>query len=326
MLRAGIIGAGRMAWGYDAGKWDDASTGFTIASCLNRHPAVQLEAIYDPVPQAREAFRAGYKGEGPVALFDNLDAFFAAELDLVAIASPSEHHFLHLNKCLDAGIERLWVEKPVTIALADFDAIEQRVAAMAVQPRICVNFVRRGLPEIQRLKEYIASSPDTPEAMAIEIRYSRKLAVNGVHLLDALGAVTGANNAPKKPDYVIPSASGNPSFGVTVSGIPVSLAGFDLPYHLIEMAVIDSRGRMLLTAGATRLTWEPSEPNPDHAGFSRMGASESVAGMSGDLQAAALNILGSLIDGSKPPIAPLQSARFSQGLMDVVLGTGRSEN
>ncbi len=323
MLRAGIIGAGRISWGYDGGRWDEQSTSFTLASCLNHHAGTQLVAIYDPVTEARNAFKSGYQGQGKVALYDDLDAFLSSGLDLVAIASPSSHHFSHVEACLDASIRQIWVEKPVTLQLADYDVLAKRFAGMELPPRCCVNFVRRGLPEVGLMKEHISSSPDPLEKVSIEVRYSRKLDVNGVHLLDLLGALTGAEQAPPL-NYLIPSLSGNPSFGMTLSGMDVKVAGFDLPYHLIELAITDSRGRMMLSDGAARLTWEPKEPNPHHEGFFKLGAPVGIVGMNGDLKGAALNILDSLVDGDSELIAPLGSARFSQELMERVLNHGSS--
>lgn len=319
-FRAGIIGAGRIAWAYDGGGWDGHAPSVTLASCLHRHPRTRLVAVFDPVDGARSAFEDGYKGPGPVALYDNLESFLQEDLDLVAIASPSEHHAAHIAACLDANVPRLWIEKPVTLDIASFEALRARIAAMANPPRSCVNYLRRSLPQLSFMLRHLADSPDAPGDIAIDLRYSRRLDVNGVHMLDLLGALSGATQIPPL-DFLRCADPANPQFGLTLAGIPVTVTGHALPYHLIELDITDSRGRLSLTRGGQALTWEATEPNPHYPGFFRLGRPGLVAGLEDGEQAmqnATYRMLVSLLDDSAQPVSTLETAWFSQRLLEIV--------
>ncbi len=319
-LRAGLIGAGRIAWQYDGGGWDGQSACVTLASCFHRHPQTQLVAVFDPVASARLAFQNGYNGPGPVAVHETLTDFFAENLDIVAIASPSQHHAGHIAACLDAQVPRLWIEKPVTLDLATYNDLRARIGQMSNPPRTCVNFLRRSLPQLAFMQQHLAQSPNHPAEIELTLRYSRGLAVNGVHMLDLLGAVTGATSVPPL-DFIRALDPENPQFGLSLCGYPVTVTGQSLGYHLIEFDVTDSRGRLSLNRGGQTLTWEAAEPNPDYPGFFRLGTRNPVAGLEpGEraMQEATFRMLCTLVDDSAPPISSLDTAWFSQALLEAV--------
>lgn len=319
-VRAGIIGAGRIAWAYDGGHWDGKTPAVTIASCLDRHESTRLVAIYDPVPEARAAFEHAYLGPRPVTLHSQLESFFAEDLELVAIASPSALHASHIEACLDANVPLIWIEKPVTLDIASFDALRARIAKMVMPPRICVNYFRRSLPQIAFMKRYLLDSPDAPEDIAIDLRYSRGLDVNGVHALDLLGALMNGCEIPPL-DFVRYSDPANPQFGLTLEGIMVNVAGRSLPYHLIECEIIDSRGRLRLSQGGESLSWEVSEPNPVYPGFFRLGEPHPVVSLEDSkvaMKEATFRMLCSLLDTDKIPYSTLETAWFSQALLEAV--------
>ena len=148
MLRAAIIGAGRIGWAYDGGRWDGETRAVSLASCMDKHPRVRLVAVFDPVAEARQRFSAGYQGPGPVKIFDNLTALLSDKPDLVAIASPTAFHAEHIAACFDASIPRLWIEKPATLQLGELKSLLLHMGQLTHRPRTCVNYLRRCLPQI----------------------------------------------------------------------------------------------------------------------------------------------------------------------------------
>ncbi|MFK8082831.1 MAG: Gfo/Idh/MocA family protein [Granulosicoccus sp.] len=319
-LRAGIIGAGRIAWQYDSGVHIEQQPSVTLASCLHRHPETLLVSVFDPVAESRKNFHQGYLGPQPIELHEDLNHFLAQKLDLVAIASPSQYHADHIEACLNAAIPRLWIEKPVTLKLEDYGRLLKQYQSLIAVPRICVNYLRRSLPQITYMKDFLAKSPDIPATTAINLTYSRQLEVNGIHLLDLLGALTDSTEAPPL-DFIRTGNGENPQFGLTVTGYPVTVTGHDLPYHLIEISITDSRGRLSLVHGAQELVWEAAEPNPDYPGFFRCARPRPVPEMSAStngLQEATYNMLCALLDDRKPSPSSLETAWFSQSLLDRV--------
>lgn len=316
-LRCGIIGAGQIAWRYDGGRWNGGLS-VTHASCFDRHPKTELVALYDPIPESRANFIGNYAGADQVQVCDTLEAFFAQDLDLVSIASPSGLHPDHIHACMDAAIPLLWIEKPVSLSLTEFRNIEQKLATLPQQPRICVNYFRRALPQVAMMKSHVASSPG---GLTCDITYSRKLAVNGVHLLDLLGHIFAAQRAPELNWQEADDE--NPDFGLTLEGVPVRVHGHDLPYHLIELVLTDTRGRLSLTGGGNALTWEAAIPNPDYPGFFMLAPPEPAC-LPEDCQAAMRDgmylMLDNLVSDQGPSVSPLSEAFFSQHLMERVIG------
>ena len=316
MLRAAIIGAGRISWAYDGGRWDGETRAVSLASCMDKHPEVRLVAVFDPVSEARQRFSAGYQGPGPVKIFDNLTALLNERPDIVAIASPTEFHAEHIAACFDASIPRLWIEKPATLQLGELKSLLLHMGQLTHRPRTCVNYLRRCLPQIDYMKAHLAAAdPDRPVRM--NVSYSRGLAVNGVHMLDLVGVLLGAQEAPELEFCVCPHY-GDVQFGFHSSNIQVTVTGYDLAYHLIELSLTDDRGRLSLVRGGSDLTWEEAEPNPLYPGFFRLPAPVELTQFNGPdsvLDNAAYQMLCALVDDSLPSPSPLEDALFAQSLL-----------
>jgi len=316
-LACGIIGGGNIAWRYDGGAWNGAQS-TTHSACIDRHPETRLVAMFEPVAEARAQLAAGHPRAQDLDLPETLEAFLDLDLDLVTIASPSEHHAAQIAACQDAGIPRLWIEKPVTLSLADYRRLTVAHDAMDRQPRTCVNYFRRFLPQYHRLKAHLNTSTGIT---AVEVTYSRRLDVNGVHLLDMLGFLFDMVEPPDL-DWCRPDPGGNPDFGLTLDGVPVTVLGHDLPYHAIDIRVTGAEGRLAVTRGGLDMVWEPVLPNPDYPGFFHLGPPEALPGTVEMVQAmrdGTYLSLSGLLDESTDPASTLESAYFAQALMEAVL-------
>jgi hypothetical protein len=313
-LRCGIIGAGQVAWRYDGGRWDGRSS-LTHAACFDRHADTKLVAVFDPDTNSLDAFNAGYADPQSVTTYHTLEDFMALDLDLIAIASPTQYHSEHLRTCLEAGVGRVWIEKPVTLDFSEFEDLRHAVDAMQTAPRICVNYFRRALPQVAQLKAHLRTGAGVT---GVEIIYSRKLAVNGVHMLDLLGHLFDVNTPPPL-DWLRKDVGGaNPNFGLTIAGVPITVTGHDMPYHLIELRVTGIHGRMALTQGGAALTWEASCPNPDYPGFFSTTPPQEVIPLAQSriaMKDGMYLMLDNLIDAQASPLSPLSSAHFAQGVL-----------
>lgn len=316
MLRAAIIGAGRIGWAYDGGRWAGDGHAVSLASCMHRHPDVELVAVYDPVEEARHRFASDYLGPGPVEVLDDLHSLWNAAPDIVAIASPTEFHAEHIAACLDAAIPRLWIEKPATLHLAELKGLLSRMEQLPDRPRTCVNYLRRSLPQIRYMKDHLAEAgSDRP--VRLDVAYSRGLAVNGVHMLDLVGVLLGVHEAPEL-EFCVQAHQGNVHFGFHAGNIQVTVTGYDLPYHLIEMRMTDDRGRLSLVRGGAELTWEAAEPNPLYPGFFRLRPPVDLEGLGQDgftVDDAAYLMLSALVDDTIPSPSSLEDAWFAQSLL-----------
>lgn len=314
MLRAGIIGAGRIGWRYDGGRWDGRRS-VSHAACLARHPRTQLVAMLDPASAALDD-AAHALGEA-VCVTDDMDRFFAQKLDLVCVASPTEAHDAHLRACVAAGVDYVLVEKPVTTDLADFQALLSDWERLASPPRVCVNYFRRALPQVRAMRAACRAGG----LKALDLVYSRGLSVNGVHMLDLLGFLLDAEVPP--PLAWVEGDPDNPSFGLHFDGpgVRVTVCGLDLPYHCIEARAFFEQGRMSLLDGGVRLEFEACEDNPDYPGFYHLGLPRAVIDPAHAAEAArdgTYRSLCDLVDDDMTIGSTLRSASFAQQLLEAV--------
>ena len=308
-LRAGIIGAGRIGWRYDGGRWDGQRS-VSHAACLDRHSDTDLVALLDPDPSAC-ADAATALGPG-VRITDREDGFFGLGLDLVCIASPTALHADHLRACMARGVRYVLMEKPVTVDLEGYRALLADWAAQVSPPRVCINYFRRVLPHVAALRA--ACQARAPRG--IDVIFSRGLAVNGVHLLDLVGYLLDANSAPAL-DWVDGPLE-NPSFALTLGGVTVSFRGFDLPYHCIELRATFDDGRLSLLDGGIRLEHEAREENPDYPGFYHLAAPRPLLDPEETARAmrdGTYHSLCNLLDEGQPVASSLHSAGFAQELL-----------
>ncbi len=101
------------------------------ARVLSRHPAFTVTALVDPDPAATEAAAAVLAEErAPAAkAFTDLDqAVGGADVDLVAIATPSGMHVGHGRQALALG-KHVVIEKPLDVDLAAARAFAEAVKA-----------------------------------------------------------------------------------------------------------------------------------------------------------------------------------------------------
>ena len=314
-LKAAILGAGRIGWSYDGGAWDGIRS-VSHAACYARDPRTQLVAVFDPDEAARASFRAGYKGPGEPLVTGDLDEVLALSPDCISVCSPSQHHAAQIERLLESDASYLWVEKPVTLALPDHEALLAKYRSLGTPPRICVNYFRRNLPQYATLRDAARVEPP----VALLATYSRGLVVNGVHMLDQIGAVLNATDAPGL-DWIEASDTDNPSFGFRIGETRVTVTGMDLPYHCIDITAVFRDRRLSIVRGGLELREEPVEPNPDYPGFHHLAplaldpdAARHHAAM---LDGTWLN-LQSLLDAGEPPASSLETSLFAARLLERV--------
>ncbi|WP_379548684.1 Gfo/Idh/MocA family oxidoreductase [Qipengyuania sp. DSG2-2] len=310
-----ILGAGRIGWSYDGGAWDGQRS-VSHAACYDRHPATQLVAVYEPDAAARAAFSSGYRGSGEPVVTGDLEEVLALSPECVSVCSPSEHHAAHIERLLDTDARFLWVEKPVTLALADHEALLEKWRGLSNPPRIGVNYLRRGLPQYAALQ---AAAADLAP-IALNATYSRGLAVNGVHILDQIGAVLDVSEAPEL-DWIEASDPDNPSFGFRIGSTRVTITGMDLPYHCIEISAVFADRRLSVVRGGLGLREELAVPNPDYPGFRHLAP--ATAHPDAQLHCEAMldgtyRNLEALLDTDSPLPSTLETSLFAASLMDRV--------
>lgn len=315
-LRCGIIGGGRIAWKYDGGAWDHKKS-LTHSSCFDRHPATDLCAILEIDEQRRLQISSEHPIGKKLLVTGDLEQFLNSGLDVVSIASPSEFHAHHILKCIEAAIPYLWIEKPVTLDFESFEIIRSKLKTVASPCRNSVNFFRRFLPQYEFLRSKIS---DTQIVHLIEINYSRRLDVNGVHLLDVLGFLF-PQEPPPPINLFTNFKNGNPSFGLKIAGIEVSVIGSDLPYHNIDIRVTTEEGRYSVNRGGLTVLEEKCVPNDTFLGFFHLANAVDLTDSFGnerDIDEGTYLSLCNLLDSSVNSTSTIETAYFSQAILEQV--------
>lgn len=86
---------------------------------LVRHPAVRLVAAADPRAAARDGFHRDFGGRAYATV---AELCADAEVDAVYVATPHQHHVVHVGEAAAQG-KHVLVEKPMALSLADCRAM-----------------------------------------------------------------------------------------------------------------------------------------------------------------------------------------------------------
>jgi predicted dehydrogenase len=133
-VRVGVVGLGY--WGPN------------LARNFDRLPGAELRWICDASDEARERWRAEFRGARAAADFDEL--LSDPDLDAVVVATDVPTHASLALRALDAG-KHCFVEKPLAQSVAE---AEQVVAAAASAGRtLMVGHLLEYHPGVERLKE-----------------------------------------------------------------------------------------------------------------------------------------------------------------------------
>jgi len=310
-VKCGIIGAGKIAWTYDKGRIVNGQS-TTHMSCFKRHPDTKLISIFEPNSDARQAVSTAYPN---LKVFSVLDDFLDQNLDLISICSPNKFHAKHLTACLKTSAKYIWAEKPATDSLTEFRRLLETINILKSPPRINVNFFRRNLIQFGSLKNECKKQ----KPIQIEINYSQSLQTNGVHLIDILGFILDVNYGNSLL-WCRGDKTNNPSFGLEINGIPITVTGMNLSYHCIDIRVTFEDRRITLSKGGENLIVEMKMPNPSFPGFYHLEIDETAQNIFGFdplIEGTYLNLCN-LLDDDADLYSSFMSSAFSQDILNKV--------
>lgn len=317
MIVAALIGLGDIAWKYDA-RNPETIFALTQGGAMQRHPDIALRGGCSPDAGDREGFFVWSQGLRTFAAPEEMLRTLKPEL--VGICSPTESHFSHAQLCLEAGVRMIWLEKPPAETREEMSCLER--LAREKQASVCVNFFRRYLPVYQCLRDVIRDG-GMGACRLLRILYSPGLARNGIHLLDQLFFLTGAESYTlqwveqgEDPE--------NPAFALTLSsGQRVQACGANLPYHSNEISVICDGGVVTVLRGGKEVRVDQRASNSMFPGFYELRAADThrllhTASIDNYMQPALDDLIVSAASGTEPQSC-LRSASVSLGLLEEIL-------
>lgn len=112
-------------------------------------PRFQLAGLFDPDENRLSSTSAKFGG---IPCFQDLEAFYAADIDAVVIASPASTHFAHVLEAAKRGVHVL-CEKP--IAESEADAVEMEEAMAKANGIFTIGFCYRFSPVSRQISKWI---------------------------------------------------------------------------------------------------------------------------------------------------------------------------
>lgn len=235
--KALIVGAGKIAGGYNAGPDDEMV--LTHALAYRRHTQFDLVACVEPDSKARAAFMAKWGIPKGYASLD--EALHAGGFDTVSVCSPTGTHLSALEKLLASNVVRVFAEKPL-----DGDAVAARKLADAFAKKkvpVAVNYTRRFDPVMKALRADIAAGK-YGELCSVVGWYDGGVMNNGSHLFDLANFLTSrvaellavVPGATVQPD---PSLSAMARLGEVPFHVVARRSGIGSRFEL-EIALVDA--------------------------------------------------------------------------------------
>lgn len=190
MLRAAVIGLGRMGSTYD----DEMTTGGPIflpyahAPSYVATPGVMLVAGADPHVEQRAIFGERWGISTPHLYADYRELVAAEALDIVSVCTSTRLRAQIVVDAAKAGVKAIWAEKPIALTLAEADEMVETCRQYGVA--LAVNCARRWSPFFAQTRKLIEAGA-LGELLQVNAFGQCGLSHNGSHLIDTMRYLAG---------------------------------------------------------------------------------------------------------------------------------------
>jgi predicted dehydrogenase len=291
-----IVGCGEIAGGYD--EANDGTTVLSHAGAYRADSRMCVAACVEPDATRRREFMDRWQIEDGYA---DLDACLDArdDFDVVSICTPTETHEALLARLVESAAKIVFCEKPMTGDPARSEAL--RDAYNAAGKKICVNYLRRWDPEMDRLREEMASGAWGP-VRTVTAFYAKGLMHTGSHMLDLLQHLVGPLSPRAALRRTEEYSAEDPTVDALLSGpggCPVYLLGSDSKdYARFEVEIACARGILRIEDSGFRVRRRRTEDHRLYPGRTHLGAGEAVeTGLDRALAGAVDNIHAAITRG-----------------------------
>jgi predicted dehydrogenase len=166
--RLAIVGCGTM--------------GQTIARSVRALDGWSITALYDKFPTAAQRLHTNLAPKA--AVYDDLAGLLAAPeaWDIMVIATTADSHVAVAEAALEAGVRKIFLEKPIATSLAEADQLIEK--AERSQAQVAIDHTRRWIPASQGLRRLVQSGA-IGKVCSIHFTFGRAgFAMIGTHLFD----------------------------------------------------------------------------------------------------------------------------------------------
>lgn len=265
-LRAGIVGLGRIASGFDSDPLRKQVS--THAGAYRRIGETELVAACDVDSLKLKEF--GDKWGVKNLYADYKEMFKKEKLDMVSICTWPASHFEVAREAVRRRIKAIFCEKPITDNLKTADRLVKLCREKGVI--LAVNHSRRWDTFHQEVKKFI-SDGKLGTIQTVSAYYTAGISNTGTHLLDMLRFLLGdvvwvwATYDGKVGDKD-PSIHGAMFFK---QGFMVHLHALDVKNYLIfEIDIYGSKGRLRITNSGFGMDYWEVATSPFFTGYSEL--------------------------------------------------------
>ena len=237
--RVAIIGAGRIG-----AMMDDPSSPhiLTHAHGYKACDGFEVVGFVDQELAKAEAASARWGG----AAFKGVEELFETQaIDVVSICLPDDLHYATLLALAKKPIKFIFLEKPAVTTTAEADVV--RTLYSELPTRVQVNYTRRFVPEIRRIREAIKSG-NYGAFITGTGYYGKGLLHNGSHMVDLLQFLVGEVGKVAKVSETVDFYDHDPSVSALLtmcSGGVFYLSHIDSrKFHVFELDLTFERKRI----------------------------------------------------------------------------------
>lgn len=255
-LSVGIMGAGRMAQGFDAPG--DVQV-LSLAHAVTRCPDMELGGFYDHDP-ARSA-AAEQKWSCPESPRER-EAWLARDWDLIFIATPNDRHAEDASDAIAQSPKAILVEKPLAKDPDAADALLRMAESHDVP--LMVDYPRRAHSAIAAVGEQVRAGALGHPAAGTFV-YSGDAGHAATHMIDLFqgwwGSWTAARSAGTAEACMVELQNGANRFAATFISLPGGA------HYVWELTVFCQHGRVRLSESPEYLDVSTPKPHPAYDAF-----------------------------------------------------------
>jgi len=261
--RAVIIGAGKIAVGYDN---KHSSKVLTHVHALMLQDHIHCAGVFDV---NKLALQDVVKKWG-VKTYDTFDSLMSVAPDLVVIAVPDELHEKYLNLVLPYKPKIVICEKPLTLNYESSRVIVQRYSDSGIP--LVVNFQRRFDSAVLSLKKRLEDN-DLGRPLGGALWYSKGIIHNGSHAIDLFSFLFGDVYEYSVRDRVFDYHPSDPTVGGTIKFRDIAIElipGDERLFSLFEIDLLFEKGRFRFRHSGLKYEIFKVEPDPVFEGYSEL--------------------------------------------------------
>ena len=192
MYRAGVIGLGRMGSTFD----DEITQGGSLflpychAPSYHAAPRVELVAGADLHTEQAAIFGERWGLASDHIYSDYRDMLAAEHLDIVSVCTTARGRSTIVADVARAGVKAIWAEKPISLSLAEADAMVDTCRAEGVA--LAINCARRWNPFFSEARRLIDAG-EIGDVLQVTVYAQCGLSHNGSHAIDILRYMAGGD-------------------------------------------------------------------------------------------------------------------------------------